>query len=80
LAQLKAAGMTPLDFMLAIMRDVTLPPPVRLDAAKAAAPNIHPKAPEKRPDEPVHITEIRRIIVDPVRHVIVDPNDNGIRQ
>jgi hypothetical protein len=59
---------TPLEFMLTIMRDVTLPPQVRFEVAKAAAPYIHPKAPEKRPDDqPVHITEIRRIIVDPVR-------------
>ena len=66
LAQIKAD--TPLEFMLTIMRDVTLPPRVRFEAAKAAAPYIHPKAPEKRPDDQrVHITEIRRIIVDPVR-------------
>jgi hypothetical protein len=71
LAQLKAAGMTPLDFMLASMGDVSLPPQVGLDAAKAAAPYIHPEAPEKRiiagdPDNAVPITAIRPIIVDPV--------------
>jgi hypothetical protein len=47
LAQIEAD--TPLERM--IMRDVTLPPQIRFEAAKAAAPYIHPKAPEKRPDD-----------------------------
>lgn len=36
-------GMTPLSFMLDIMRDVTEDKARRLDAAKAAAPFVHPK-------------------------------------
>lgn len=44
---------------------------------------IHPKAPEQRiiagdRQNAVPIAEIRRSILDPVRHVIVGPNDDGI--
>jgi hypothetical protein len=45
-AQAKAvaeSGLTPLDFMLKVMRDDTKPFPDRLDAAKSAAPYVHPK-------------------------------------
>lgn len=38
-----ASGLTPLDYMLSIMRDPERMPDVRLDAAKAAAPYVHPK-------------------------------------
>lgn len=34
-------GITPLEYMLAVMRDESNPLPVRLDAAKAAAPYVH---------------------------------------
>ncbi len=37
------AGISPLDFMLNRMRDETADPQERLDAAKAAAPYVHPK-------------------------------------
>jgi hypothetical protein len=60
LAQIKTD--TPLVFMLTIMRDVTLAPQVRFEAAKAAAPFIHPKAPEKRPDDH-HVTEISGLLL-----------------
>src|SRR5689334_7868918 len=37
------SGLTPLDFMLVTMRDEARPFHVRLDAAKSAAPYVHPK-------------------------------------
>ena len=37
------SGQTPLDYMLGVMRDSAMPPDVRLDAAKSAAPYVHPK-------------------------------------
>lgn len=42
-AIVKAAetGITPLDYLLAVMRNENEEKPVRLDAAKAAAPYIH---------------------------------------
>ena len=36
-------GQTPLEYMLQIMRDPLVEPARRLDAAKAAAPFIHPR-------------------------------------
>ena len=35
------SGLTPLDYMISIVRDTRLEPPMRLDAAKAAAPYCH---------------------------------------
>lgn len=37
------AGITPLEYMLEVMRDDENPMDVRFEAAKAAAPYIHPK-------------------------------------
>jgi hypothetical protein len=37
------SGETPLDFMLQVMRDVEQPLVIRMDAAKSAAPFVHPK-------------------------------------
>lgn len=36
-------GLTPLEYMLGIMRDETQQPAFRADMAKSAAPYIHPK-------------------------------------
>ena len=41
--QVQESGLTPLDHMLNVMRDETRDPTVRLDAAKAAAPYVHPR-------------------------------------
>ena len=37
------SGLTPLDYMLSVLRDEKNPPEVRLDAANKAAPYVHPK-------------------------------------
>jgi hypothetical protein len=42
-AQIAASGLTPLEYMLGIMRDANNDQPVRLDAAKSAAPYCHQK-------------------------------------
>ncbi len=42
-AEVEASGLTPLDYMLNVMRDDAKPADVRLDAAKSAAPYVHPK-------------------------------------
>jgi hypothetical protein len=41
--EIAESGLTPLDYMLQKMRDEQLDPTMRLDAAKAAAPYVHPK-------------------------------------
>lgn len=38
-----ASGLTPMDFMLQVMRDETNELDCRLDAAKSVAPYVHPK-------------------------------------
>lgn len=42
-AEVAASGLTPLDYMLTVLRDEANPPDVRLDAASKAAPYVHPK-------------------------------------
>lgn len=38
-----ASGLTPLDYMLGVMRDAKADVEMRLEAAKSAAPYVHPK-------------------------------------
>lgn len=40
-AKVEASGLTPLEYLLSVMRDVALSQPERVDAAKAAAPYVH---------------------------------------
>lgn len=42
-AEIAESGLTPLDYMLGIMRDEEKPADMRFEAAKAAAPYVHPK-------------------------------------
>src|SRR5262249_30078060 len=42
-AEIAASGLTPLDFLIATMRNEQLDLAVRIDAAKAIAPYVHPK-------------------------------------
>lgn len=42
-AEIKASGITPLEFMLEVMRDPKATIEHRHDMAKAAAPYVHPK-------------------------------------
>ena len=42
-AEIAGSGLTPLDFMLEVMRDEQADTATRLDAAVKAAPYIHPK-------------------------------------
>lgn len=39
----RETGATPLEYLLEVMRDIQAPRAERLDAAKAAAPYVHPK-------------------------------------
>ena len=38
-----ASGLTPLDYMMSLLRDTSQPQATRLDAAKSAAPYVHSK-------------------------------------
>ena len=39
--RIEASGLTPLDFMLSVLRDATQEQAIRLDAANKAAPYVH---------------------------------------
>lgn len=43
LAAIEESGLTPLEYLLMIMRDENIQRATRMDAAKAAAPYIHPR-------------------------------------
>jgi len=64
-----AAGMLPLEFLLGVMRDESYPPGARIDAAKAALPFCHAKKADEPGEQVQHITEIRRVIIDPKNDV-----------
>jgi hypothetical protein len=68
-AEVAASGEIPLDYMLRVMRDETAEPTRRDAMAKAAAPYVHPSLASVRhggdEQNPLRITEVRRIIVDP---------------
>lgn len=66
-------GLTPLDYMLSILRDEGKDPLMRFEAAKAAAPYVHPKLASidnthKGPDGGAVAHKIEMHIVDP-KHV-----------
>jgi hypothetical protein len=42
-AAIEQSGLTPLDFLLQLMRDAEQPLGLRADAAKNAAPYVHPR-------------------------------------
>jgi hypothetical protein len=44
-----ASGLTPLDYVLSVMRDENADPHTRLDAAKAALPFCHPRLAPQEP-------------------------------
>lgn len=62
-AAIEASGLTPLEFLLAVMRDGSASPMARLDAAKAAAAYMHPRlAPiEVKPQEDDHVPLVERL-------------------
>lgn len=41
--QIAASGSSPLEYLLSVMRDVAAEPQMRMDAAKSAAPYVHPR-------------------------------------
>jgi len=60
-----AEGLTPLEYLLSVVRDVGEDRATRIDAAKAAAPFIHPRLANEtvKHTGSIEITKIRREIV-----------------
>lgn len=56
-----AEGLTPLEYLLAVLRNPKAEPHARLDAAKAAAPYVHPRLapiePQRKLDDVVPLAE-----------------------
>ena len=67
--RIEASGLTPLDYMLSVMRDLSVDDARRLDAAKSAAPYVHARLSSveaKVEGELVHtVKSIERVVVDP---------------
>jgi hypothetical protein len=67
-AKAAAEGITPLEYMLGVLRDIHQPPATRMDAAKAAAPYMHSRLESVKhtgdPQNPVAITRVENVIVD----------------
>jgi hypothetical protein len=63
--EIEQSGLTPLAYMLEVMRDEAAEPNVRIDAAKSAAPYVHPKlsTTELKHSGSVKFTSIVRRIV-----------------
>lgn len=60
-AEVTASGLTPLDFMLSILRDTTRPDAERFEAAKHAAPYVHPKLSTVQADVEARVDGVTRI-------------------
>ena len=62
------SGLTPLDYMLTVLRSEDAEPAARMDAAKAAAPYVHPRlsAIENRaPTDPAGpVSVVEPVVVD----------------
>lgn len=67
--RIASEGLTPLEFLTSVYRDLTEEMPRRIDAAKAAAPYCHarlqPVDKDGDPAQKVTVTEIRRTSVRP---------------
>ena len=65
-ADIAKSGKTPLQFMIDMMRNPKADKAMRMDAAKSAAPYVHPRAATTvNLDAKLNITEVRDVIVDP---------------
>ncbi len=67
-AEIAAQGLTPLDYMLSVLRDTNENPTRRDDMAKAAAPYVHPKlatTTHKGDESAPLVHEIRRTVIKP---------------
>lgn len=68
-AEISASGLTPLDYMLGLLRDASNDPLTRFEAAKAAAPYVHPRLQSTElkgdPDNPVALAGLAVTFVKP---------------
>ena len=60
-ATLNGSGQAPLEFLISVMRNEALDLPIRLDAAKSAAPYLHPKLNMVEARVGVHTAPVRQL-------------------
>jgi hypothetical protein len=63
------SGLTPLDYLVSVMRDEAMPLERRMDAAKSAAPYVHPRLASiehgSDPDSPMQMVQkVEFVVVD----------------
>jgi hypothetical protein len=75
------AGLTPLEYMLGIVRDVTADAMTRLDAAKSAAPYCHPRLANVQvsgdPDNPLQAINTVEHVIVPATQSVGEAADSG---
>jgi hypothetical protein len=68
-ARLAESGLSPLDYMLSVLRSETETAERRMDAAKAAAPYVHPRLAAiehgGKDGGPIQFQRIERVVIDP---------------
>jgi hypothetical protein len=74
----EAGGDMPLDFLLRLMRDPSAPITRRLEAAKAAAPFLHPKlnSVDPKPTEAAPVTSLTVRFVHPKANADIEDFDD----
>lgn len=71
-AAIAASGLTPLDYMLQQMRDPANDPEMRLDAARSAAPYVHPKLAQTQITGEMTVKhELKNALLDKIVEAIV---------
>lgn len=73
IAAVNESGMTPLDYMLSVLRDESRDHAERIDAAKAAAPYVHSRLQSVEATGGGDLIIERRVIIE---HVGVDQPDD----
>ncbi len=72
-AAVAASGETPLAYLLSVMRDPQVAPELRLEAAKAAAPFVHPRLSAVSVQTQIddrRDAETRRVLIDQITNFI----------
>ena len=79
-------GLTPLEFLLKVMRDESLETSQRLEAAKLACPYIHPKMVAISVNQEIVHETVRHVSNDRVREIleeliddVVDAHGNNVK-
>jgi hypothetical protein len=76
-AQALASGITPLDYLLSILRDDKVTRDVRMDAAKAAAPYMHARLASIEHSGQIGVKRADDVSDDVLAHIATGSGDNA---